>query len=133
VVVDASPTGAASTVAVPVLVFVLLAGAVHAWIGQRSPSSSATSSLSRSSSCSPPLTAGLLSLGGAVVMIGLLVATLVIASCSSPHRAMPGTDQQGQLPRRQPGPDNVTIPGDTRDHQPPNPRPIHHVPHVDGE
>ena len=89
-----SPTGAAATVAVPVAVFVLLAGGVYAWIGQRSPLRQRYLVAVAVLVLLTPLAAGLLSLAGAVVAIGLLVALVVLASVMLAHRAVPRTDQQ---------------------------------------
>jgi low temperature requirement protein LtrA len=99
-----SPTGAASTVAVPVAVFVLLAGGVQAWIGQRSPLKQRYLVAVSVLILLTPLAAGLLSLGGGVVVLGLLVATLVTAHVVLTQRAMPGTDQQASFRGANPGP-----------------------------
>ncbi|HZD02706.1 MAG TPA: low temperature requirement protein A, partial [Actinomycetes bacterium] len=89
-----SPTFAAYTVAVPVTVFVLLASGVYAWIGQRSHLDQRHLVVVSVLILLTPLAAGLLSLGGAIVAIGLLVASLVITSVILAHRATSRTDQQ---------------------------------------
>jgi hypothetical protein len=90
------PTAAASTVAVPVAVFLLLAGGVDAWAGQRGHLDQRHLVAVAVLVLLAPLAAGLLSLSGAVVAIGLLVASLVLASVIVAHRAMPGRDAHGE-------------------------------------
>ena len=92
-----SPTGAAYTVAVPVAVFVLLTGAVHAWIGQRGHLNQRYLITVSVLILLTPLATGLLSLSVVVVVLGLLVASLVIASVTLAHRTMPRTDQQASF------------------------------------
>jgi low temperature requirement protein LtrA len=82
-----SPTGAAYTVAVPVAVFLLLGGGMHAWTGQRGPLRQRYLIAVAVLILLTPLAAGPLSLAGAVVAIALLVASLVTAGVLLAYRA----------------------------------------------
>ncbi len=82
-----SPAGAAYTVAVPVAVFLLLTGGMHAWTGRRGPVRQRYLIAVAVLILLAPLAAGLLSLSGAVVAIGLLVGSPVTAGVLLAYRA----------------------------------------------